>query len=136
MRRLIPIAFMLATGLALQACSGSGTTPSAAPTAAPVSSEPAASAPASEDTGTGTGKAAVTIRGFKFGPANLTVAVGAKVTWTNEDGAAHTVTFKDGTSSGRLGEGSTFSRTFDTVGSFPYACSIHPSMTATVTVTQ
>lgn len=37
----------------------------------------------------------VTIEGFAFEPANLTVTVGTEITWTNLDSAGHTVTADD-----------------------------------------
>ncbi len=39
---------------------------------------------------------AVSIKDFSFDPAELTVKVGAKVTWTNQGDASHTVTFDTG----------------------------------------
>ena len=72
---------------------------------------------------------------------DVTVTVGTTVTWTNQDGAPHTVTSGSPDSksglwdSGRLSSGNQFSFTFDQPGSFAYYCSIHPYMTATVTVT-
>ena len=79
--------------------------------------------------------AAVTISGFAFDPASLDVAVGTTVTWTNQDATQHTVTAADGSfDSGGLAQGATFSQTFDTAGTFSYACKFHPTMQATVTV--
>ncbi len=79
--------------------------------------------------------AAVTIQGFAFGPASINVAVGSSVSWTNQDGTAHTVTADDGSfDSGSLAQGATFSQTFDTPGTYTYHCAIHPSMTGTITV--
>jgi plastocyanin len=80
---------------------------------------------------------AVNIAGYAFTPGNLTVKIGTTVTWTNKDNTAHTVTSDDGkfTSSGNLNSGDTYQYTFNTAGTFPYHCTIHPSMTATVTVT-
>jgi plastocyanin len=80
----------------------------------------------------------VDVQGFKF-PATLDVAKGTKVTWTNKDSAAHTVTSgtrptKDGTFDGQLPGGGTFSFTFTAAGTFSYFCSIHSSMNGTVTV--
>ena len=78
----------------------------------------------------------VTIAGFAFDPPELTVAVGSTVTWTNQDGFAHTASSKDGTfDSGELPNAGTFSFTFDTAGTFAYICNIHPSMSGTVVVT-
>jgi len=121
---------LLAAGLALAACSGTASTQ--APTSAPASAASAAApAPASAPAA---GSAAVTIKDFAFTPGMTTVASGTTVTWTNSDGAAHTVTFADGTGSGRLATGATFSRTFDAPGTYTYVCSIHSSMKGEVVV--
>ena len=81
----------------------------------------------------------VKIVDMAFSPQNITVKRGTKVTWTNNDTVAHDVTetdSKDGPKSGTLNTGESYSFTFDTVGTFKYHCSIHPSMTGTVTVTE
>ncbi len=77
----------------------------------------------------------VSITGFKFVPADVTVNVGDTITWTNADGASHTVESADGViESDELFKGDTFSMTFDKAGSHPYICGLHPSMKGTVTV--
>ena len=80
----------------------------------------------------------VAIQNFAFQPVNLHVKVGTTVTWTNEDTAPHTVTFRDSSlkSSGILRQGETYSYTFTTAGTFAYYCDLHQYMTAQVTVTQ
>ena len=80
--------------------------------------------------------AAVNISDFAFAPNVLEVTAGTTVTWTNNDGANHTVTADDGSfDSGSIGSGGTFSVTFDTPGTYAYHCNIHGNMTATVVVT-
>jgi plastocyanin len=82
---------------------------------------------------------AVAIKGFAFSPAALTVKVGTTVTWTNADGDAHTVTSQDPggpLQSAALATGQSYSYTFTKPGTYAYLCTIHPFMTATVTVTQ
>ncbi|WP_211268762.1 cupredoxin domain-containing protein [Actinoplanes subtropicus] len=81
---------------------------------------------------------AVVIKGFAFAPAALTVKAGAKVTWTNKDSDAHTVTSQGSggpLNSAAMNTGDTFSYTFAKPGTYRYLCTIHPFMTATVTVT-
>src|SRR4029453_2446725 len=75
---------------------------------------------------------AATIKGFSFQPDVLKAKVGAKVTWTNDDTVAHTVT-ADTTlfASGNLQPGGSFSFTFIRPGTYAYHCSIHPSMPGT-----
>lgn len=79
----------------------------------------------------------VNIQNFAFQPAVIQVAKGATVTWTNQDSAPHTVTFRDSgmTGSGTLQRGQSFSYTFSRPGAYTYYCGVHPSMTGTVTVT-
>ena len=124
--RLTTALFILVVTIALAACSGSGG--SAAPTAA-TSQAPAAPAGGAPST------IAVSIVDFAFNPAGTSVAAGSKVTWTNNDTTAHTVTFDDGSAdSGNLAPGSTFDHTFATAGTFAYHCTIHSQMHGTVTV--
>lgn len=82
------------------------------------------------------GGSQVTIQNFAFSPAELTVPVGTTVTWTNSDSTNHTVTSDTAVfESATLARGDTFEFTFTQAGEFPYHCSLHPSMTATIIVT-
>jgi plastocyanin len=83
------------------------------------------------------GAAAVSIRHHMFMPAGITVPAGATVTWTNEDGAPHTVTSdaRGLFGSGWKLEGGRFSFTFTRPGTYPYHCSIHRQMHGVVVVT-
>ena len=78
----------------------------------------------------------VTIQNFAFSPQTITVAPGTTVIWTNKDNVDHTVTSDTGAwpDSGSLATNQTFSHTFTKAGTYPYHCSIHPSMTARVIV--
>ena|SRR5580765_6919129 len=80
----------------------------------------------------------VSINNFAFSPASITVKKGTKVTWTNKDSTSHTVTAdsSSGPKSSLLGQGESYSFTFDTVGTFSYHCQVHSTMTGTVTVTE
>ena len=81
------------------------------------------------------GGGAINIANFTFNPGNITVAVGTTLTWTNGDGPSHTTTSDaEGWDSGVLASGDSFELVFDTPGVFTYHCSIHPSMSASVTV--
>ena len=76
-----------------------------------------------------------------FAHQDLTVQVGGTVVWTQRDNSIHTNTSgipqkPDGLwDSGFLNQNQTFSRTFTQPGTFLYFCTIHPSMIATITVT-
>jgi plastocyanin len=76
----------------------------------------------------------VTIASFAFTPATVTISVGDSVTWTNQDGTAHTATASGTFDSGNLAGGASYTATFSTAGTFDYLCSIHPSMTGRVVV--
>ncbi len=96
----------------------------------------ASAAPPAASASTGGSGTDAKIANFAFAPATLTVKVGASVTWTNADGAAHTVTADDGSfNSSDIAPGTTFKQTFAKAGTFTYHCAIHKSMTGTVTVT-
>ena len=79
--------------------------------------------------------AEVKIDNFSFGPATLTVAPGTTVTWVNRDDIPHTVVSTDSVFKSKgVDTDEKFSFTFTKAGTFPYFCSIHPKMTATVVV--
>ncbi|MEP7046475.1 MAG: cupredoxin family copper-binding protein [Ilumatobacteraceae bacterium] len=78
----------------------------------------------------------VQIADFAFGPPDLSVAAGTKVTWTNTDSVEHTVVAEDTSFlSENIGTGQTFAFEFDTPGQYKYVCGIHPQMHGTITVT-
>jgi plastocyanin len=61
--------------------------------------------------------------------------VGTTVTWTNTDSTSHTTTSDAiGWNSGIVARGRQFSFAFQTAGTFPYHCDIHPGMVGTVVV--
>jgi plastocyanin len=126
--------------------SGPPATPSpttVVPTTAAGTPSPTPTLPPTQPTATTGGSASVTIQNFAFSPANLAIAKGTTVTWTNQDAAPHQVIndafgqtaqgayFK----SDPLGRGATYSFTFTDPGVYHYHCNIHPSMTGTITVT-
>jgi plastocyanin len=83
----------------------------------------------------GPGTNEVWIQGMQFKPSTITVTAGTTITWTNKDAVIHTVTSDPGVfDSGSINNNGTFSYTFSTAGTYPYHCTPHPSMTATVTV--
>ena len=79
-----------------------------------------------------------------FKPFNVSVSVGGKVTWINNDTSTHTVTsgtptdgpdgtFDSGNVPGILA-GKTFSHTFTKAGTYDYYCGLHLWMKGKVTV--
>jgi len=74
----------------------------------------------------------VAIQGFAFVPAQLSVAVGDTVVFTNADGAPHTATggsFDTGT----IKKGKSKSVTITAAGNHAYKCKFHPKMTGVIT---
>lgn len=72
---------------------------------------------------------------YRFVPEAVTIQVGESVTWINNGTApeGHDVS-GDGFQSPILQQGESYSHTFSSAGAFPYICSIHPFMKATVNV--
>jgi plastocyanin len=77
----------------------------------------------------------IDIKEFMFGPKDLTVAVGTKVTWVNDDQIPHTVveTHK-AFRSGALDTDDRFSWVFNEPGAFEYFCALHPQMIGRIVV--
>lgn len=78
----------------------------------------------------------ISIQDFAFNPSECWVDAGDTITFVNNDQAPHTATSDDGSAfdTGTLQPGQSASVTFNTAGSFPYHCNIHPSMQALITV--
>ncbi len=78
----------------------------------------------------------VEIKNFNFAPADISVAVGTKIIWTNHDESEHTVANvgHDLFNSGYLHTGDTFSYTPTKPGTIQYMCTLHPFMKGTITV--
>lgn len=80
----------------------------------------------------------VTIEKFAFNPETLTIKPGTTVTWKNRDAVDHTIIAESGSTiqfrSKELGSGDSYSFTFSEPGTYPYYCSIHPSMRGTIVV--
>jgi plastocyanin len=98
------------------------------------SSSPPTTAPSS-GSGSG-GSATITIKNFAFSPSTITVTPGEKVTVTNQDSVAHTVTANDKKfDTGDISPGKTVTFTApSSPGSYPYICTIHQYMTGMLTV--
>ncbi|MDN3023028.1 plastocyanin/azurin family copper-binding protein [Streptomyces sp. S.PB5] len=79
----------------------------------------------------------VAMQGYAFAPASLTVRVGDSVTWANGDTAPHDVKTTSGPvaiHSPMLSKGQSWTYTFTAAGSYAYYCTVHPDMTARITV--
>lgn len=81
------------------------------------------------------GSTIVVIQKFAYGPADVRVRAGERVTWINCDVDIHTSTADGGQwASPVLIPGAAFTQAFPTAGEFPYHCEPHPFMTGRVTV--
>ncbi len=83
----------------------------------------------------------VWMQNTSFNPKNKTITAGTTLTWVNKDATNHSVTSgtpgnPDGLfDSGTIGTGGTYTRTFNTTGTFNYYCRIHQDiMTGSITV--
>lgn len=79
----------------------------------------------------------VDIADFVFSPTPLSLDDGDSVTWTNQDGASHTVTCDEGScdlDSPVLSTGETFTALVAGGGTLSYHCAIHPSMSGALFV--
>jgi plastocyanin len=127
MRRIL-LALCAVVALAAAGCgggddNGGSTSSSSAP----------ASTSASSSSG---GGVAIKMQNIAFDPKAVTVKVGQKVTWTNDDSTDHNVTADSGADfkSDNFGKDGTFSFTPTKAGAVKYECTIHPGMVATLTV--
>lgn len=76
-----------------------------------------------------------------FGTPELKVKVGDTVTWTNKDGMAHNVHFRQGPMKGKpaaqgkmLNTGDSYTLKFNEAGEYAYICTPHPMMKAKIVV--
>jgi len=78
----------------------------------------------------------IEIKNFAFSPSTLTIKKGDTVKWTNQDSTRHTATSdsRNELDSELLAKGDSYSHTFNSVGTFNYHCTPHPSMKAKIIV--
>ena len=135
-QRIAAAAFV---GVALSALSGCGGNVAAGPVASTGAATPAGPV--------------IKLSLLMFGPDHLTVPVGTRLTWQNDEDITHTVTSgtflgvdkstglrssqkPDGLFDAKLpGKGDTFTFTFTHAGTYDYYCDIHEGMNAEVVVT-
>lgn len=124
--RLVAVSVAVMSAIA---CGGSST-PSTSPSQAPL---PASTTGAASSVAIPVG--ASVLGSSSYAPDALNVTAGTTVTWTNVDSVAHTSTSDvTGWNSGSIDPGGHFSVAFQTPGTFPYHCTIHPGMVGTVVV--
>lgn len=75
---------------------------------------------------------------IEFVPQEVSVDVGQRIIWTNNEAVPHNVTAREGAdfASDTLQEGDTFDYTPTEAGTIDYVCTIHPRQTGRITVTE
>jgi plastocyanin len=74
------------------------------------------------------------MKNIAFNPQNVTAKVGDTIKWVNQDSAPHNVTGGP-LHSPTFGNGGSFTFKATKAGKISYVCTIHPNMTATLTIT-
>jgi plastocyanin len=124
MRRLVVLP-LLALGLA--ACGGGGGSSGGGG----AQKQQAASAQPCPSGGT-----VIHMKDIQFQPKKTSVKVGDTVCWTNDDGVQHDAVADNGAfHSALFGQKHTFTWKATKAGTISYVCTVHPNMTATLTVT-
>jgi plastocyanin len=84
---------------------------------------------------TRSGETHLTIDNFTFKPDTITVPVGTRIVWENDDDIPHSIVETTGKfHSAALDTEDKFSFTFDKAGTFEYFCGLHPHMKGKVVV--
>ncbi len=91
--------------------------------------------PAGEPAATGDG-VRISMKNIAYVPESVTVKVGQKITWVNDEGVDHNVVANSGADfkSELFGQDGTFEYTPDKAGTIKYECTVHPGMDGTVVV--
>ena len=76
----------------------------------------------------------ISIQGSVFSPAEITIAAGTIITWTNNNDVAESVTDKSGHFDGIISSNGTYSYLFSTPGTFQYFSRMNPTMTGKIIV--
>jgi plastocyanin len=124
MRMLYRSALLVVVTGMLASCSNNAST---TPSSTPPSSGNSAAVNVPYTGGYGSGASS-------FVPGSVKIPVGGSVAWSNSDSIEHHPTADDGSWNENLPAGGDAAHTFSTPGTYSYHCSIHPSMTGTITV--
>ena len=76
----------------------------------------------------------IEMRDNLFSPATTSFTRGATVRWRNTGNTVHNSTRLGTWQSGNVNPGQSFTRVFDTPGTFTYECTLHAGMNGTITV--
>ena len=125
---LLAVLALAAAGCGSSNSSSSSTSSSSTPA-------PASSGTSSTASSSGGGKTVtITMQNIAFNPKSVTAKVGDTIKWVNQDSAPHNVTGGP-LHSPTFGNGSSFTYKATKAGKISYVCTIHPNMTATLTIT-
>ena len=134
-RRFLRAAGGVVATLAIPIAGAAPADPPAPPAPAPAPTPTPAPAPALAPGALGEATLrTVTIDGFAFHPAVLTVDRGDTVVWRNDDPVPHTVTAPGGFDSGSIAAGGTWRYTPAASGRYEYICAFHPMMKGSLVV--
>ncbi len=136
MKRVIVLS-LAALALVATGCGGSSSSKQSSGSSSS-GSAPAATTASSGGSSASSGKAvSIDMKNIAYSPASATVKVGQKVTWRNSDTVTHNVTASSGEFQSKdFDKGGKFAFTPTKAGTINYACTLHPGMTGTLTVTQ
>jgi plastocyanin len=121
----VPLLVLAVVALAAAGCGSSDNNSSSSENSS------SSSAPAAPSGG---GTVTIDMKDIKFNPSSATVKVGQTVKWVNDDDVPHNVTGGP-LKSKTFGKGGTFEFTPKKAETISYVCTVHPGMTATLTVT-
>jgi len=132
---LVPVLVLLA--FSFVACGGDDKADTTTGGESATTTSPASDGNAAAPSGEAVRAAKVKIVEFAYDPDPVTIQVGGKVIWQNEDAAPHTATADDGSfDTGTIAQGKIKSETFKQAGTYSYFCEIHPTMHGTVEVVE
>lgn len=135
--KLLLASALVLLAFSFAACGGDEKSDTATGDESAAATSPASGGNAAAPSGEAVRAAKVEIVDFAYDPNPVTIQVGGKVTWQNEDAAPHTATADDGSfDTGTIEEGKIKSETFKQVGTYSYFCEIHPAMHGTVEVVE
>lgn len=136
MKRIAGLLFALVALAAAAAGCGSSNSSSSSSSSASTPSTSTGTSSGTGGTAAPSGGKTVTIRmkNIAFDPKSVTVKAGTTVKWVNDDSVPHNVTGGP-LRSPTFGNGGSFTYKATKPGKISYVCTIHPGMTATLTVT-
>lgn len=77
----------------------------------------------------------IVIQNKSFSPQNLTIKLHDQVEWQNKDNETYKIK-GEGWGNVPIGPEESFTKAFETAGTYPYSCALHPDLTGTIVVTE